>query len=100
MLEQKNANEGIEPYGHIEGGDILNFTYYNLLPYLPFPCEKVGGAFFCSKSLSNTSRFYKSYIFSKVSFILCNFEHWVCALPSFCVFNLLSFCVIPSLYMG
>jgi hypothetical protein len=33
------------------------------LPHLPFHMEKVGGAFFCSKSLSNTSRFYKSYLF-------------------------------------
>jgi len=33
------------------------------LPHLLSYMEKVGGAFFCSKSLSDTSRFYKSYCF-------------------------------------
>jgi hypothetical protein len=33
------------------------------LPHLLSHMEKVGGAFFCSKFLSNTSRFYKSYCF-------------------------------------
>jgi hypothetical protein len=45
MLEQKNANEDIEPYGHIDGGDILNFTYYNLLPHPSFQVERMGGVF-------------------------------------------------------
>jgi hypothetical protein len=33
------------------------------LPYLLSHMEKVGGAFFCSKSLRNTSWLYKSYFF-------------------------------------
>ncbi len=46
MLEQKNANEDIKPYGDIDGGDILNFTYYNLLPHPSFQVERIGGVFF------------------------------------------------------
>ncbi len=45
MLEQKNANEDIKPYGDIDGGDILNFTYYNLLPHPSFQVERIGGVF-------------------------------------------------------
>ncbi len=103
MLEQENANEDVKPHTHIDGANILNFTYYNILPHPSFcpssqvermggglvlfvkfmiaipslimvlkllphllsPCEKVGGAFFGLESLSNTSRFYKSYYFLK-----------------------------------
>jgi hypothetical protein len=33
VLEQENANEDFEPHAHIDGANILNFTYYNLLPH-------------------------------------------------------------------
>ncbi len=33
VLEQENANEDVELHAHIDGVDILNFTYYNLLPH-------------------------------------------------------------------
>jgi hypothetical protein len=45
MLEQKNTNEDIEPYGHIDGGDILNFTHYILLPHPSFQVERMGVVF-------------------------------------------------------
>jgi hypothetical protein len=81
MPKQDNENEVVEPHAHIDGGDILKFTYYNLLshpssqvvflvkfvitvpylivvfkplPQLPFSCEKVGGAFFLFKVFGNT----------------------------------------------
>jgi len=35
MVRWENANEDVNPHAHIDGGDILNFTYYyNLLPNL------------------------------------------------------------------
>jgi hypothetical protein len=72
MSKQENVNEDVEFHAHIDGGDILNFTYNNLkerwvgffffvkfvitmlslivvfkpLPHHPSPCDKVGGEFF------------------------------------------------------
>jgi hypothetical protein len=46
MLEQKNENENVEPHAHIDGVDILNFSYYNLLPHPSSEMERMGGVFF------------------------------------------------------
>jgi hypothetical protein len=46
MSEQENANEVVEPHANIDGGDILNIIYYNLLPHPSFQVEKMGGVFF------------------------------------------------------
>jgi hypothetical protein len=46
LLEQKNANEDIEPHAHIDGGDItieLHLLY--LLPYPSFQVERMRGGF-------------------------------------------------------
>jgi hypothetical protein len=49
VQEQKNANEDVEPHGHIDGGDVLNLTYYyNLLPPI-FSSGEDGWSFFWSK---------------------------------------------------
>jgi hypothetical protein len=46
MLECENANEDVEPHAHIDGGDILNCTYYyNLLPHPSSQVERVGAIF-------------------------------------------------------
>jgi hypothetical protein len=36
----------VEPHAHIDGVDILNFIYYNLLPHPSFQVERMGGVFF------------------------------------------------------
>jgi hypothetical protein len=36
ILEQENTIEDVEPHAYIDGGDILNFSYYNLLPHPSF----------------------------------------------------------------
>jgi hypothetical protein len=46
MLKQKNANENVEPHAHIDGGDILNFLCYNLLPHPSFQVDTMGAVFF------------------------------------------------------
>jgi hypothetical protein len=45
VLKQKNANEDVEPHAHIDRGDILNFSYYNLLPHPSSQAERMGGIF-------------------------------------------------------
>jgi hypothetical protein len=45
VLKQKNANEVVEPHAHIDGGDILNFSYYNLLSHPSSQAERMGGIF-------------------------------------------------------
>jgi hypothetical protein len=81
MPEQENANEVIIIYsppflstppilssGEDRWGFFVKFVITipsiivvpKLLPHFPFPCEKVGGGFFFSKSLGNTSRLCKS----------------------------------------
>jgi hypothetical protein len=45
MSEQEYANEDVEPHAHIDGGDILNFVYYNLLPHPSSQVERMGGVF-------------------------------------------------------
>ncbi len=45
MSKQENANEDVEPHAHIDGGDILNFSYYNLLPQPSSRVERMGGVF-------------------------------------------------------
>ncbi len=36
MPKQENGNDVVEPHAHIDGGDILNFTYCNLLSHTSF----------------------------------------------------------------
>jgi hypothetical protein len=36
----------VEPHAHIDGGDILNFLYYNLLPQPSFQMDTMGAVFF------------------------------------------------------
>jgi hypothetical protein len=43
--KQENANEDVEPHAHIGGNDILNFTYYNLLPHPLFKWKRWVGFF-------------------------------------------------------
>jgi hypothetical protein len=45
MPKQDNANENVEPHAHIGGSDILNFTYYNLLPHPLFKWKRWVGFF-------------------------------------------------------
>ncbi len=53
--KRDNANEDVELHAHIDGGDILKFTYYyNLLPHLSFQVERMGGVFFCQSCDCNT----------------------------------------------
>jgi hypothetical protein len=55
VQEWKNANEDVEPHAHIDGGDVLNFTYYyNLLPHPSSQVERMGGVFFCQICDCNT----------------------------------------------
>ncbi len=42
-------HEDVEPHPHNEGGDILNFTYRNLLPHPSSQVERMGGVFFFVK---------------------------------------------------
>ncbi len=47
MMKQKNANENVEPHAHIDGGDILNFLYCNVLPHPSSQAvERMGEIFF------------------------------------------------------
>jgi hypothetical protein len=59
LLEQKNANEDIEPHAHIDGGDItieLHLLY--LLPYPSFQVERMRGGFFGQICDYNTFLYY------------------------------------------
>jgi len=46
---RKYKHEDVEFHAHNEGGDILNFTYCNLLPRPSSQVEKMGGVFFFVK---------------------------------------------------
>jgi hypothetical protein len=55
MPKWENENEDVEPHTHIDGNDILNFTYYyNLLPHPSSQVERMGGVFFCQICDCNT----------------------------------------------
>ncbi len=59
VLEKENANEDVEPHAHIDGTNILNFTYYNLLPHLSSHPSSSGedgwgSVFFCQIYGCNT----------------------------------------------
>jgi hypothetical protein len=45
---KKYKHEDVEPHAHNEGGDILNFTYCNILPHPSSQVEEMGGEFFWS----------------------------------------------------
>jgi hypothetical protein len=67
------------------------------LPHLLSPYERVGGAFFFVQNLQAIPQgFVSNIVFSRVNFILCNFEHWVLAIPSSFLVDLLSLCSISS----
>jgi hypothetical protein len=45
MSKQENVNEDVELHAHMDGGDILNFIYNNLLLHPSSQKEKMGGVF-------------------------------------------------------
>jgi hypothetical protein len=45
LLEQRNANDDVEPHAHIDGGDIAMEFHFLLLPHPSFQVERMGGVF-------------------------------------------------------